>query len=156
MTVIWSWSKQKEDGGRLVGHWNDIYLFGEVFLGGSNTKNWGDYWKKNLFTNSVELSMCDGPIETVKYIWVNILYMFHWIFSKSYRNSLPLHKAGSTRKECKIVDAVVLDELLAVNANTVSYQIEEYKNSSFIVILHSLNSFQHYNYVAFLLFICTF
>ena len=36
-------------------------------------KNWGDHRKKNLFiNNSVVLSMCEGPIETVKYIWVNI------------------------------------------------------------------------------------
>ena len=35
--------------------------------------------------------MCDVPIETVKYIWVNILYMLDWIFSQNCKNSLPLH-----------------------------------------------------------------
>ena len=34
--------------------------------------------------------MCGGPIETAKYIWINILYMPDWIFSQNWRNSLPL------------------------------------------------------------------
>ena len=45
-----------------------MYLFGGFFLGGSDAENWGDNQKKNLFVNSVELSMCDSRIETVKYI----------------------------------------------------------------------------------------
>ena len=53
-----------------------------------------------------------------------------------------------------MLDAVVPDHLFSVKANAGSYQIEEYKNSSLVVILHCLNSFQHYNYVAFLLVIC--
>ena len=44
--------------------------------------------------------------------------------------------------------------MLAVNANAGSHQIEQYNNLSLVVILHCLNSFQHYNYVAFSLFIC--
>ena len=53
---------------------------------------WGDHWKKNFFiNNSVGLSMCDGPIETVKYIWVNIWCMLDWIFSQYCKNPLPLH-----------------------------------------------------------------
>ena len=49
-----------------------MYLFGGFLSGGSNAKNSGDHRKKNFFINSVELSVCDGPIETVKYIRVNI------------------------------------------------------------------------------------
>ena len=49
------------------------YLFGGFLLGGSNAEKWGDHGKKNFFiNNSVGLFMCDGPIETVKYIWMNI------------------------------------------------------------------------------------
>ena len=47
------------------------------------------------------------------------------------------------------------DQLLAANAVAGSYQMEEYKNSGLAVILHCLNNFQHDNYVAFSLFICT-
>ena len=46
---------------------------GGFLLGGSNAKKWSDHRKNNfLKNNSVGLSMYDGPIETVKYIWVNI------------------------------------------------------------------------------------
>ena len=61
----------------------------------------GHHRKKNFFINSVELFMCDGPIETVKYIWVNILYMLDWIFSQNCRNSLPLHTAGQLARSTK-------------------------------------------------------
>ena len=60
----------------------------------------------------------------------------------------------STSKEYKILDAVVPDKMLAVNANTRSYKIEEHKKLSLVVILHYLNSSQHNNYVSFSLFIC--
>ena len=69
-------------------------LFGGFWLGGSDAENWGDHEKKNVFVNSVELSMCESLIETVKHIWVNILYMLDCISSQNCRNSLPLHKAG--------------------------------------------------------------
>ena len=85
--------------------------------------------------------MCDGPIDTVKYIWVNISYMLDWIFLQNCRNSFPLHNNWSTSGEYKILEAAVSDELLVVNANAGSYQIEEHKNSSLVVILHCLNSF---------------
>ena len=40
---------------------------------GPKAEELGDHRKKNFFiNNSMELSMCDGPIETVKYILVNI------------------------------------------------------------------------------------
>ena len=45
-----------------------MYLFGGFFLGGSDAENWGDNQKKIFFVNSVELSMFDSQIETVKYI----------------------------------------------------------------------------------------
>ena len=60
----------------------------------------------------------------------------------------------STSEECKNVDAVVPDQFLAVNADAVAYQMEEYKNSGLVVNLHCFNSFQHNNYVEFSLIIC--
>ena len=44
----------------------------------------------------------------------------------------------STNDECKNLDSVVLDQLLAPNADAVAYQMEEYKNSGLAVILHCL------------------
>ena len=35
--------------------------------------------------------MCDGSIETVKYISVDIWCMLDWILSQNCRNTLPLH-----------------------------------------------------------------
>ena len=77
-----------------------MYLFGRFLLGGLNPENWGDH-RKNFFINSVELSMCDGPIETVKYILVNILYMLDWIFSQNCSDSLLLHTAGQLARSTK-------------------------------------------------------
>ena len=45
--------------------------------------------------------MRDGPIGTVKYIWVNISYMLDWVFSQNCRNSFPLHTAGQLAKSAK-------------------------------------------------------
>ena len=48
------------------------YLLGGFLLGGSNAEKWVDNRKTIFFiNNSVELSMFDSPIKTVKYIWVN-------------------------------------------------------------------------------------
>ena len=63
--------------------------------------------------NSVGFSMCDCPIETVKYIWVSIWCMLDWILSQSCRNTTSL-------------DAVVPYQLLAANIDAVAYQMEEY------------------------------
>ena len=66
-----------------------------------------------------------------------------------------LHKYNSfaymwlTTKECKNLDVVVPDQLLAANVDAIAYQMEQYKNSSLVVILHCLNSFHHNNYMAF-------
>ena len=73
--------------------WAFVLVWG-IFLGGSNEKNWGDHQKKNFFINSVKLSMCDGPIEVFKYVWVNTLYILDWIFSQNCRNPFPLHAPG--------------------------------------------------------------
>ena len=117
------------------------YLFGEFLLGGSNAKN---FFKND----SVGLSMCDDPIETVKYIWVNILCMLDdWIFSQKCRNkftsgsefSFAYSWSTSEVEVYRILDAIVPDKLLAANTNAGSYQIEEYKNSSLVVILHGLH-----------------
>ena len=55
---------------------------------------------------------------------------------------------STNSNKCKNLDAIVPDQLLATNAYTVAYQMEE-KNSGLVVILHCLNSFQHNNYMAF-------
>ena len=86
--------------------------------------------------------MCDGPMKTVKYIWVNILDACLIGFC---HKTAEIHFAynRSTSKECK-------NQLLAANVNpVVAYQMEGYRNSGFVVILHYLNSFQHSNYLAF-------
>ena len=68
---------------------------------------WPSHQKKNFFmNNSVGLSMCDCPIETLKYIWANIRCILDWILSQNSWNILPLHTAHSgswtTRSgECK-------------------------------------------------------
>ena len=52
--------------------------------------------------------MCDGLIETVKYIWMNILCMLDWILSQNCRNTLPLHAVDQlARSQWNILDAVV-------------------------------------------------
>ena len=118
-----------------------MYLFKGFWLGCSNAEKWCDHGRNNFFkNNSVKLSMTDGLTETVKYIWVNIWCMLDWIFSQNCRNSLPLHTSDQLSEECKILDAVVPNELLTANANTGSYQIEEYKNSTLVLILHCLKT----------------
>ena len=54
----------------------------------------GDFCWEVQMPKIVELSMCDCPIETVKYMWVNILYMLDWIFSQNCKNSLSFQTAG--------------------------------------------------------------
>ena len=129
------------DGGRVVGRLKDMYLFRGLLLGCSNAEKWCDHRRKNFFiNNSVELSLTDGLIETVKYLWVNIWCTLDWIFSQNCRNSLPLHIFDQLGEEYKTLDAVVPNKFLAANANTGSYQIEEYKNSSLALILHCLKT----------------
>lgn len=47
--------------------------------------------------------MYDSPMETVEYIWVNILCMLDWILSRNFRNTLPLRTVdqlvGSAKNE---------------------------------------------------------
>ena len=108
----------------------------------SNAENWGNHRKNNFFIHSVELSMCDGPIETARYIWVNILYMLDWIFSQNCRNSLPLHTAVQLARSTKSSKLSYLTKCLQSTPSSVFYQIEEYKNISLVTILHCLNSFK--------------
>ena len=59
-----------EDRGRMV-NWHVPVWRDFCWEEGSNAEKW--HRKKNFFINdSVGLSMCDCPVETVKYIWVNI------------------------------------------------------------------------------------
>ena len=45
----------------------------------------------------------------------------------------------------------MLDQLLETNTIAIAYHMEEYRNSGLVVILHCLNSFQHKNYVIYVL-----
>ena len=56
---------------------------------------------------------------------------------------------STTSEECKNLDVVVPEQLLAPTADAVACETKEYKNSCFVTILHCLNSFQHNNYLAF-------
>ena len=38
------------------------------------------------------IGLCDGPMETIEYIWLNICSMLNWISSQNCINTLPLHK----------------------------------------------------------------
>ena len=48
---------------------------------------WGNTDEEGLL-KSMELSMCDGPMETVKYILMDIWCMLDWIFQQ---NSSEIH-----------------------------------------------------------------
>ena len=121
---------------------------GGFLLGGSNAAKCGDHRKKNFFVNnSVEalilLKESHQGLETACTFWGRGI-------PENCRNTLPLLAySWLTSEECKILDAVVPDQLLAAHADTVAYQIEEYKISGLVVILHCLNGFQHNSYVAF-------
>ena len=113
----------------MVGCWNNIYLTGGFLLGGLNAKKWGEHWKNFLINNSV---------------WLSIGFCHKTANYTSFADS------WSTSEFCKNLDTVGPNQLLTANADsTFAYQMEEYKNSGLIVILHCLNSFQHNNYVAF-------
>ena len=82
-------------------------------------------------------------------------YLMHaWLdFLTKLQKFTSFAHSWSASKEYKILDDVVLDKLLAANTNTGSHQIEEYKNSSLVVILHSLNTttMWHFHYLYVLL-----
>ena len=68
--------------------------------------------------------------------------MLDWILKQNCRNTLPLHTVDQLAQEPrKNLDAVVPDQFLAAISDTVAYQMEEYKNSGLVAILHCLNSF---------------
>ena len=73
------------DRGMVVGHWNDMYLFGEFLLGGSNAKKWGDHRKKNLM-----------------HVWLH--------FSTKLQKFTSFAWSWSNSEEYKILNAVVPDE----------------------------------------------
>ena len=64
-------------GGMVVGLWNEMYLFGGISIG---RFRWGKMgWPSkdefiHIINNSLGLSLCDSPIETVKYILVYIIW----------------------------------------------------------------------------------
>ena len=88
----------REGGGPLKLH---VPVLG-IFVGRFRYEKWNDPGKKNFFiNNSVGLSMCDGPIETVKYIWVNIGCILDCIFSQNCRNLPLLHIADQLVKSTK-------------------------------------------------------
>ena len=87
-------------------------------------------------------------IEYVKYIWMD--WMHGWLdFVTKLQKYTSFAYSWTTSEECKNLNAVVPDQLLAVNTNAIAYRMEEYKNLCLLVILHCLNSFQHSNYAGF-------
>ena len=58
---------------------------------------------KGACENPVGLSMCDVPIETVKYIWMDVWSMLDWILSQNSRNTLPLHTVDQLARSAKTV-----------------------------------------------------
>ena len=99
---------------------------GGFSLGGSNAE--GDHQKKNFFiNNSVGLSMFDGPIETIKYILVNMWCMLDWIYTKLQKYTSFAY-SRSTSEEWKNLVAVVPDQLLASNADLSDDLLIRWKN----------------------------
>ena len=135
---------------RVVGHWNGMYLFGGIFIGRFKCGRMGWPFKEQfLYNNSVGLSMCHGLIETVKYIWVNIWFILGWILSKKLQKYTSSTYSWLTSEDYKNIDADAPYQFVVANADSITYQMEEYKNPGLAVILHCLNSFQYTNYVAF-------
>ena len=65
------------------------------------------YCRKSYLAPAEIMYMCDGPIETVECIWVNIWRMLDCIWSLNCRNTLLLNTAGhivrSTKNETLFV-----------------------------------------------------
>ena len=57
--------------------------------------------RKRAPENPVGLSLYDGPIKTVEYIWVNIWWILDWILSQNCRNTLPLHTVNQLMRSPK-------------------------------------------------------
>ena len=140
-----------------------MYLFGEIFGGRLLVRfkcgqmAWPSHRKKKFFVNnSVNLSMRYCPIETVKYIWVNIWCILDWILSQNCRNTLPLHATVEQLGVEKLKTLLCLTNSLQPTLTLLLTRWEykkrvnkKYKKSSLAVTLHCLNSFQHKNYVVF-------
>ena len=75
------------------------------------------------------------------HVWLDFVIKLQKYISLAY--------SSWTSGSAKTWDAAVPDQLLAASANVIAYQMEEYENSDLVVILLSLNSFQHKNYMAF-------
>ena len=59
-------------------------------------------WSRKSYLGLAEIMyMCDGPIETVEWIWVNIWCMLDWIWSQNCRNTLLLHTTGQLVRSAK-------------------------------------------------------
>ena len=82
-------------------------------------------------------------------------YLMHaWLdFLTKLQNFTSFTYSRSASKKYKILDAVVLNELLEANTNVGSYPIEEYKNPSLLVILYCLTTTTtwHFHYLYVLL-----
>ena len=48
------------------------------------------------------IGLCNGPMETIEYIWFNICSMLNWISSQNCINTLPLHKVDQLLMSAKI------------------------------------------------------
>ena len=102
-----------------------------------NAEEWGNHWKKNFFiNNSVGLSMCYGPIEAVKYILVNIGFILDWILSQNYTF---FAYSWSSSKQCKNINAVAPEQLLAAKADAVAYQMDTTTTWNFNYYMYCLS-----------------
>ena len=133
------------NGERLEDRWNGTYWLRGIFVGRFKCGKMGAHRKKNLFINNSV-----GTLILLK---------------EGHQGLLKLHvhlgrfqcgeKNGAISKKRSEAERYSVRRLFRTYWNlvyllgAVGYQVDEYKNSGLVVILHCLNSFQHNNYVAF-------
>ena len=109
---------------------------------------WGNLLKSSRIRFSRVLFICNGPIETVNTCgWI----FDAWLIGFCHKTA-KIHffcTVDQLSKKCRNVRAALPNQLLPANADAISHQMEEYKNSGLVVILHCMNNFQHNNYVVF-------
>ena len=118
---------------------------------GSNAEKW--HRKKDFFINdSVGLSICDCPVETIKYIWVNIWWILDWVLPQNCRNTLPLHTTVKQLGLQKLKTLLCPTNCLQPTPTSLLTRWKNIKIQIWLWFFHCLNTFQYKNYVAFSLF----
>ena len=115
--------------------------------------SWEGQMRKNGVAIEIRISLktilWDAPCVTGR---KKLLNACGWIFDACLigcsHKTAEIHFLWIQLKEYKILDAVVPDKLLTANTSDGSYHIEEYKNSSLVVILRCLNTttMGHFHY----------